>query len=246
MEKKRLKKVFLFSLLSFFCATFVLVYATIERTMTIKTEVLVLSENETGCLFWDITNDGFCDDEANIEECNYDYGDCCNFENDFTFCQDCICKTNFNATQNCSSVGQHEAYAGDGICDLVNNNVANFFDHGDCCFEDQICQMQTIQISWRGVPKIETHEIDCPDNICVKSDNYCIEDQIGDGICQDHNNSPFCDYDQGDCCLPFRVLDFCCDCICRQLDCYPGIKGCQPDLSIEEIVSILSDHIYGE
>ena len=25
--------------------------------------------------------------------------------------------------------------------------------------------------------------------------------KIGDGICQDHNNGPFCEYDGGDCCV---------------------------------------------
>ena len=249
MEKKRLKKVLLFSLLSVLCATFVMVYYTIERAMVNETEVYILSENKTeiGCPFWDITNDGYCDDEANIEECNYDYGDCCNFQNDFSFCQDCICKTNFNATQNCNSVGQYEARAGDGICDLGNNNVANFFDHGDCCLgHNTTCEILISEENFRGIINYYTKKIDCPNNVCVKSDNYCIKDQIGDGICQDHNNSPFCDYDQGDCCLPVRVLDFCCDCICRQLDCYPGVKGCQPDLSIQEIVSIMIEHGYGE
>ena len=73
MEKKRLKKVLLFSLLSVLCATFVMVYYTIERAMVNETEVSILSENKTeiGCPFWDITNDGYCDDEANIDECNY-------------------------------------------------------------------------------------------------------------------------------------------------------------------------------
>ena len=236
MEKKRLKEVLLFALLSILCATFVMVYNKSERALAIETEVLVQSVNETGCPFWDITNDGYCDDEANIEECNYDFGDCCNYLHDFTLCQDCFCITNLNATKNCSYIGlfdQEVSPMGDGKCDLINNNVNSFFDYGDCCLEDQTCLVQTFRINYRGVPFNDTHEIDCLENVCVKSDNYCIEDQIGDGICQDHNNSPFCDYDQGDCCMPVRVLDFCCQCQCKE--CYPGDSGCLWNLGIEDI-----------
>ena len=40
--------------------------------------------------------DGFCDDEANVEKCFYDQGDCCGFENPDTFstCSSCQCKIN--------------------------------------------------------------------------------------------------------------------------------------------------------
>ena len=235
MDKKLVKKVVHFSLLCVFCATFVMVYYTIERAMALENEV-ILSENKTeaDCPFWHLANDGYCDDEVNIEECNYDFGDCCDYENDFSPCQDCICiTTNSNAIQNCSSIGIYGATKGDGICDLIYNNVDYFFDYGDCCLEDPICQIHIDGKSWRGHSITETKQIDCPDNVCIKSDRYCIKDQIGDGICQDHNNSPFCDYDQGDCCLPVRVLDFCCQCTCKE--CHPGDSGCLWNLGIEDI-----------
>ena len=190
---------------------------------------LIPSENKTeaGCPFWHLANDGYCDDEANIEECNYDFGDCCDYENDFSACQDCICiTTNSNAIPNCSSIGIYGATKGDGICDLIYNNVDYFFDYGDCCLEDPICQVLIYGESWRGHSITKTKQIDCPDNVCIRSDNYCIKDQIGDGICQDYNNSPFCNYDLGDCCMPVRELDFCCSCICKEFECYPGVHGC--------------------
>ena len=112
MDKKRVIKVLFFSLLSVLSATFVMVYYTIDRAMAMENEVLIPSENKTeaGCPFWHLANDGYCDDEANIEECNYDFGDCCDYENDFSACQDCICiTTNSNAIQNCSSIGIYGA-----------------------------------------------------------------------------------------------------------------------------------------
>ena len=43
------------------------------------------------CPFWHITGDDYCDDEANIEQCGYDFKDCCIMQNDRTLCQDCFC-----------------------------------------------------------------------------------------------------------------------------------------------------------
>ena len=64
----------------------------------------------------------------------------------------------------------------------------------------------------------ETGKMDqlCPENPCIKSDNFCITEELGDGICQDYNNGPFCNYDMGDCCLVGRNVDHCCTCHCKQ------------------------------
>ena len=43
------------------------------------------------CPFWHITGDDYCDDEANIAQCGYDFKDCCIMQNDRTLCQDCFC-----------------------------------------------------------------------------------------------------------------------------------------------------------
>ena len=43
------------------------------------------------CPFWHITGDKYCDDEANIAQCGYDFKDCCRMQNDRTLCQDCFC-----------------------------------------------------------------------------------------------------------------------------------------------------------
>ena len=100
MEKKAVKTTATFSL---FCiissATLVMIVYMIERSLEKEEMIEEIdnsdSENKTefGCPFWHITNDGYCDDEANIEECGYDFGDCCHWENDFSLCQDCFCKS---------------------------------------------------------------------------------------------------------------------------------------------------------
>ena len=44
------------------------------------------------------------------------------------------------------------------------------------------------------------------------SNTFCITEELGDGICQDYNNGPFCDYDLGDCFAINSNLDECCNC----------------------------------
>ena len=98
MEKKAVKTTATFSILCILSATLVMIVYMIERSLE-KEEMEEtnnsVSENKTEsvCPFWNIINDGYCDDEANIEECGYDFGDCCHWENDFSLCQDCFCKS---------------------------------------------------------------------------------------------------------------------------------------------------------
>ena len=68
--------------------------------------------------------------------------------------------------------------------------------------------------SYSGIISIEQP---CPENPCIKSNNFCIPEELGDGICQDHNNGPYCNYDMGDCCLVGRNVEECCNCNCKQI-----------------------------
>ena len=103
---------------------------------------------------------------------------------------------------------QMSLFLGDGICDLNYNKKEYFFDIGDCCLQDRICVKD-------GLTMFQT-EVPCPDNPCIESNQYCIEHELGDGICQDHNNGPYCDYDLGDCCSGSgEGFDHCCTCACR-------------------------------
>ena len=208
MEKKTLKSTLTFGVLCFLAGALVMIIYSAQRSNK-KTESKgenVEYKNETqtfGCQFLHLTNDGYCDDEANVEECNFDFGDCCDWRNDFSNCQDCFCHTEpINYTNKCGSnwyehgTNPYNEFLGNGQCDLHLNNVDFFFDAGDCCLDKS------------------------EDNVfCIKSDRYCIQNEIGDGICQDHNNSPLCDYDLGDCCFPQTMLNksFCCDCSCSQV-----------------------------
>ena len=172
---------------------------------------------ESVCLVEALLGDGFCDDEANTSECDYDLEDCCQMASDRNHCTNCTCfvsptKFELYQEQNCQNYVQTN-FLGDGICDLSNNVPEHFFDIGDCCIEEH--KVKCSLNSFFGFTSFTF----CPnDNPCIKSNNYCIADQLGDGICQDHNNGPYCDYDMGDCCNPSVDLEQCCSCSCHTFD----------------------------
>ena len=178
--------------------------------------------SNTSCPFWDITGDGYCDDKANIVECGYDFRDCCEYGNDRTLCTNCTChltedKVSEIKNYACNSSvffdeltsekgGPGNHHLGNGFCDLMFNQDKYFFDIGDCCLHDEV--------SCRG---IDGQTDKCPENTCILSNNFCIQEELGDGICQDHNNGPYCDYDLGDCCDGTSASE-CCACKCHERD----------------------------
>ena len=204
---------------------------------------LYRAEDNTTCPVWSLVGDGYCDDEANIAECGHDFDDCCQVENDRSLCQNCLCILSNSERQvikdeNC---GSFNFYLGDGICDLAYNNAANFFDVGDCCLtiQDLMCRQEII---YPG-NYVTSNYVTCPDNLCIESNNFCIPEQLGDGICQDHNNGPFCDFDLGDCCLNLSLGNDdwneqdnpdCCSC-----SCHGG-----PSMDINLLESIFSDMVW--
>ena len=219
-----------FPSISVFCAFFVMVVWLINGNDSNEAKESEEARNETAstsnsCPFWELTGDGYCDDETNIPECGYDYGDCCHLENDRSLCTNCTCHLSEDEVQlfkNQSCIDPNNLilnHLGDGICDLNFNQDQYFFDVGDCCLELHAYEKMTC--------KFEADDVECPQYTCIPSNNFCIAEELGDGICQDHNNGPYCDYDLGDCCSTnshhehhlFLLLMMdakgCCACLCH-------------------------------
>ena len=93
------------------------------------------------------------------------------------------------------------------MCDVGFNTEEHFFDVGDCCLENPTC-MSSSFISTAVDPF-------CQENLCIESNIFCVKEELGDGICQGHNNGPFCDYDSGDCCLVTENSKANCTCNCE-------------------------------
>ena len=75
--------------------------------------------------------DGYCEDENNIFECNFDGGDCCT-DTEHLHCTECLCKTNGDEEDTPKTCDMHE-WIGDGVCDDENNVLECDYDGGDCC-----------------------------------------------------------------------------------------------------------------
>ena len=73
------------------------------------------------CAQPNLTMDGYCHDETNIPECNFDWGDCCGECVNIEFCTNCTCIGN--------SIGKKvtNPAIGDGVCnDYLNNKMCDF------------------------------------------------------------------------------------------------------------------------
>ena len=189
---------------------------------TIQTSEIDMYEyekSETACLVEPLVGDGYCDDEANNVECDYDLDDCCQAESVRNSCTNCTCwvdndQLEWIQADFCQNPHRAQNYdLGDGFCDMDLNTKEYFFDIGDCCIQDPICVKDEEPFNWINL-KIE---VNCPDNPCIESNQYCIQHELGDGLCQDHNNGPYCYYDLGDCCYNYMAVEGhdCCTCACK-------------------------------
>ena len=104
-------------------------------------------------------------------------------------------------------------YHGDNFCDDENNNVACFFDGGDCCGSNvntQYCtECQCLGGGGGGGGGTTTSS-------GTTTVVGCNQGWIGDGYCDDINNNLDCTYDGGDCCGDYVYEDYCDECLCLE------------------------------
>ena len=211
MKKQNARCEYIFvALATFICMTVPFIWYHLDRKEDVILPGLTYNQAEylksnDSCPFWEIIGDNYCDDEANILECGYDFNDCCKFDRDISLCTDCLCyipedkkillekQFEDKCFAGYAYVIEWETYFGDGNCDLGFNNKEHFFDIGDCCKENPTCMSSTFVST--------ASDLFCPENVCIQSNIFCNEEELGDGICQGHNNGPLCEYDLGDCCL---------------------------------------------
>ena len=234
-KSKRVQKVsniFLaFIFISCACFVFIGKYTffkeNVEENSNTKANYVDTINTSSGCDYVSIVGDDICDDIANTQACAYDFGDCCSLENDRnSSCQDCFCfiDTQVQLTylqKNCQVLdrGLEELLIleslGDGQCHLAFNQEEYDFDLGDCCIENVQCVMGGFK-TMEFFDFVETFDqpVECPEQVCIPSNTFCVQAQVGDGICQDYNNIKMCDFDGGDCCLTNKGNE-CCDCKCK-------------------------------
>ena len=147
--------------------------------------------NLSGCNSPLIGN-GFCNDETNNAEGNYDGGDCCGINVNTEYCSDCKCY------KVACAAGIVPPMVGDGICNDEANHPECNYDGGDCC----------------GSCVVKLYCSDCECLGGYHPGNGVSSPSIGDGFCHDDNNVAECNYDGGDCCGSCVVKEYCSDCEC--------------------------------
>ena len=150
---------------------------------------ILFSFSVPGCDNVALVGNGFCNDETNNPDCNYDGGDCCVVNANTNSCSDCVC----HLIETCAA-GYHPL-VGNGFCNDDTNIAECDYDGGDCCgcvitehCEDCAC-----------LGNITSGEITNP--------------LVGNSLCNDETNNINCNYDGGDCCVNVNT-DSCSDCNC--------------------------------
>ena len=151
---------------------------------------LLFSFSVPGCDNVALVGNGFCNDETNNEDCNYDSGDCCVLNANTDSCSDCVC----HLIETCAA-GYHPLVE-NGFCDDGTNIAECDYDGGDCCG-------YSINSEY------------CTECTCFHQETCLagVHPLVGDGVCNDGKNVAECNYDGGDCCVNVNA-DSCSDCNC--------------------------------
>eukprot|EP00904_Undaria_pinnatifida_P003217 jgi/Undpi1/12897/HiC_scaffold_7.g02563.m1 len=130
---------------------------------------------------------------------------------------------------------------GDGVCDTLNNNAECGYDGGDCCEctcivdslypcdEEQYYECLDPNAPCHGYENFAYTEHDEDDYLADIGSYYfspCTVGSIGDGECDNENNSEECGYDGGDCCECACVSTTFHDCGVDGFSCLDPNSGC--------------------
>jgi hypothetical protein len=200
----------------------------------------IISCSECGCHlietctagYHPLVGNGFCNDDTNVAECDFDGGDCCGCVIT-EHCEACACLDNITSGEITNP------FVGNNICNDETNNLNCNYDNGDCCgysinseyctectcFHNETCSAGvTHAFVGDGVCNDETNIAECGyDGLdCCLNHNM-----VSDGICNDDTNHPECNYDGGDCCLMIVNTDSCseCNCLASGVITSPGFPG---------------------
>ena len=145
-----------------------------------------------GCDNVALVGNGFCNDDTNNPDCNYDGGDCCVVNANTNACSECVC----HLIETCAA-GYHPLVR-NGFCNDDPNIAECDYDGGECC----------------GYNINSEHCTECTcfhQETCLAGVTNAF---VGDGFCNDESNNAECNYDGGDCCLMNVNTDTCSDCNC--------------------------------
>ena len=109
----------------------------------------------SGCAIVALVGNGFCNDETNNEDCNYDGGDCCVVNANTDSCSECVC----HLIETCAA-GYHPL-VGNGFCNDDTNIAECDYDGGDCCSNSEFVANGFTNIVCDGICHDETNHLGC-------------------------------------------------------------------------------------
>ena len=162
---------------------------------------------------------GFCNDETNNADCNYDGGECCVVNASTNSCSECGC----HFIETCAA-GYHPLIR-NGFCDDVTNVADCHYDGGDCC-------------------DVNANKDYCSECVChlLETCTAGYHPLVGNGFCDDETNVAGC-YDGGECCgYGYNInWEHCTECTCFiQETCLAGVHPlvgngfCDGETNIDE------------
>ena len=128
--------------------------------------------------------DGFCNDETNNPECNFDGGDCCGLCVVKDQCSKCACLQSEVDEHNITNV-----LVGDGYCNDETNNPDCSFDGGDCCgpcINIEFCSECQCHLGNLSKCHIKTAALICLQKFCQYEKSNC-KSSIKICLCPTHN-----------------------------------------------------------
>ena len=108
-----------------------------------------------GCDNIALVGNGFCNDNTNNADCNYDGGDCCVVNANTTHCSDCAC----HFLRTCAA-GYHPL-VGNGFCNDDTNIAECDYDGGDCCSNSEFVANGFTNMVGDGICHDETNHLGC-------------------------------------------------------------------------------------
>ena len=87
----------------------------------------IFGGDEEDCVEISWIGDGYCDDQTNIAECDYDGGDCCGPDININWCIQCQCLSDTTTTTTATTNNVESYFEISGDVSLTKNNLANTF-----------------------------------------------------------------------------------------------------------------------
>ena len=200
--------------------------------------------------------DGFCHDELNNPACNFDNGDCCSPIVYTNVCQQCKCHDDMKSA---SVVKKKKA------CGVVSQAALKLIDRCEDHLNVPECDYSNKQCCGKANMHF-CHDCVCldPRNTEKRGPNFPPFLKIrfrrtflseisrcpflgfrGNGLCDDANNIPECDFDGGDCCSHFLEKGHCEECACfdDQQNFYKQFPQwkCKPELMYDGECDLTND-----